>query len=214
MGTSFMMGSISGYLSKPSGSAPWPGLIVIQEWWGLDHQTQSIADRFAGIGYLAFAPDLYHGELAKLGDGRKASALVQKYSPPLLVTSKWFLMRSRSARSVPEKLAAWVFASADACHLPLESVVLWMPSALSMVAVCSSFLTSSGASRVLYLGFLVIKTFPSRLAPSSNSISCLAGLVSIMRSLSTPVPDMPFSVTVIRTFISLKRHGMPGHVYD
>jgi carboxymethylenebutenolidase len=81
MGTSFVMGSISGYLSKPSGTAPWPGLIVIQEWWGLDRQTESIADRFAGIGYLAFAPDLYHGELAKLGDGKKAAALVQKYSP-------------------------------------------------------------------------------------------------------------------------------------
>ena len=81
MGKPFKLGSISGYLARPSGSGPWPGLIVIQEWWGLDPQTQSIADRFAGIGYLAFAPDLYHGEQAKLGDGQKASALVQKYAP-------------------------------------------------------------------------------------------------------------------------------------
>ena len=81
MGTSYKMGSISGYLAKPSGSEPWPGLIVIQEWWGLDFQTKSIADRFAAIGYLAFAPDLYHGELAKLGDDQKASSLVQKYAP-------------------------------------------------------------------------------------------------------------------------------------
>jgi carboxymethylenebutenolidase len=81
MGTSYELGSISGYLAKPSGSGPWPGLIVIQEWWGLDFQTKSIADRFAAIGYLAFAPDLYHGELAKLGDGQKAASLVQKYAP-------------------------------------------------------------------------------------------------------------------------------------
>ncbi len=81
MGKSDQLGSISGYLAKPSGDGPWPGLIVIQEWWGLDRQTQSIADRFAGTGYLAFAPDLYHGELAKLGDGQKAAALVQKYAP-------------------------------------------------------------------------------------------------------------------------------------
>jgi carboxymethylenebutenolidase len=81
MGTSYELGSISGYLAKPSGSGPWPGLIVIQEWWGLDFQTKSIADRFAAIGYLAFAPDLYHGELAKLGDDQKASSLVQKYAP-------------------------------------------------------------------------------------------------------------------------------------
>jgi carboxymethylenebutenolidase len=81
MGKTVDMGSISGYLAKPSGAGPWPGLIVIQEWWGLDLQTKSIADRFAAIRYLAFAPDLYHGELAKLGDDQQAAALVQKYAP-------------------------------------------------------------------------------------------------------------------------------------
>jgi carboxymethylenebutenolidase len=81
MGTSYEIGSVSGYLAKPSGKGPWPALIVIQEWWGLDLQTQSIADRFAAIGYLSFAPDLYHGEQAKLGDGQKAAGLVQKYAP-------------------------------------------------------------------------------------------------------------------------------------
>ncbi|MGB8213988.1 MAG: dienelactone hydrolase family protein [Anaerolineales bacterium] len=81
MGTSAELGSISGYLASPSGAGPWPGLIVIQEWWGLDAQTRSIADRFAALGYLAFAPDLYHGEQAKLGDNQKAAALVQKYAP-------------------------------------------------------------------------------------------------------------------------------------
>ena len=54
---------------------------MIQEWWGLDAQTKSIADRFAREGYLAFAPDLYHGELARLGDGDAAMKLVQKYGP-------------------------------------------------------------------------------------------------------------------------------------
>jgi carboxymethylenebutenolidase len=54
---------------------------VIQEWWGLDAQTRSIADRFSGLGYLAFAPDLYHGELATLGDAPAASALLAQYGP-------------------------------------------------------------------------------------------------------------------------------------
>ncbi len=81
MGTTTELGTLSGYLAKPAGSAPWPGVIVIQEWWGLDAQTQSIADRFAQNGYLTFAPDLYHGELAQLGDGDKAMSLVQKYAP-------------------------------------------------------------------------------------------------------------------------------------
>ncbi len=75
------LGSVKGHLAKPGGSGPWPAMIVIQEWWGLDAQTKSIADRFAGEGYLAFAPDLYHGELAQLGDGDTAVKLVQKYGP-------------------------------------------------------------------------------------------------------------------------------------
>lgn len=75
------LGSVQGHLAKPSGSGPWPAMIVIQEWWGLDVQTKSIADRFAQEGYLAFAPDLYHGELAQPGDGDTAMKLVQKYAP-------------------------------------------------------------------------------------------------------------------------------------
>jgi carboxymethylenebutenolidase len=75
------MGDVKGHLAKPAGDGPWPAVIVIQEWWGLDAQTKSIADRFASVGYLAFAPDLYHGELAQLGDGEKAMSLVQKYGP-------------------------------------------------------------------------------------------------------------------------------------
>ncbi len=34
------LGSVSGYLARPSGSGPWPALVVIQEWWGLDQQTK------------------------------------------------------------------------------------------------------------------------------------------------------------------------------
>ncbi|HNB40927.1 MAG TPA: dienelactone hydrolase family protein, partial [Anaerolineales bacterium] len=58
------LGEVKGHFAKPEGEGPFPALIVIQEWWGLDAQTKSIADRFAKEGYLAFAPDLYHGELA------------------------------------------------------------------------------------------------------------------------------------------------------
>ena len=73
--------SVQGHFAKPKGKGPWPAVIVIQEWWGLDAQTKSIADRFAQEGYLAFAPDLFHGEFAQLGDGDKAAMLAQKYGP-------------------------------------------------------------------------------------------------------------------------------------
>jgi carboxymethylenebutenolidase len=75
------LGTVSGYLVRPQGGRPWPGVIVVQEWWGLDAQIRSIADRIAGLGYLAFAPDLYHGEQASLADSDKAAVLTQKYGP-------------------------------------------------------------------------------------------------------------------------------------
>ena len=83
MGRHVRVGSVDGYLGRPAGEGPWPTVIVIQEWRGLDNQTESIVDRFAGLPspYLAFAPDLYHGEVALLGDDEKATALVQKYGP-------------------------------------------------------------------------------------------------------------------------------------
>ena len=56
-------GMSEGYLvvpDSPNGSA----VIVIQEWWGLVGHITSLADRFAGAGFVALAPDLYHGEQA------------------------------------------------------------------------------------------------------------------------------------------------------
>lgn len=50
-----------GYLSLPP-SGRGPGVIVIQEWWGLVPHIKSVADRFAAEGYVALAPDLYHGQ--------------------------------------------------------------------------------------------------------------------------------------------------------
>lgn len=51
----------SGYLALPSGGEG-PGLIVIQEWWGLVPHIKELTDRFAGVGFVALAPDHYHGE--------------------------------------------------------------------------------------------------------------------------------------------------------
>ncbi len=53
-----------GYLAQPDNSAMRPAVIVIQEWWGLDPHIRSIADRFAREGFVALAPDLYHGAFA------------------------------------------------------------------------------------------------------------------------------------------------------
>jgi carboxymethylenebutenolidase len=56
-----------GYLALPP-SGRGPGLLVIQEWWGLVDHIKDLADRFAREGYVALAPDLYHGEKTKSPD--------------------------------------------------------------------------------------------------------------------------------------------------
>ena len=60
-------GTASGYLTHPSAAdaaalAPRRGLIVLQEWWGLVPHIKDVAQRFAAQGFVALAPDLYHGK--------------------------------------------------------------------------------------------------------------------------------------------------------
>ena len=55
---------VSGYLAEPVDKANAPGVVVIQEWWGLDDEVKAVADRLAKAGYRALVPDLYRGKLA------------------------------------------------------------------------------------------------------------------------------------------------------
>ena len=55
---------LKGYLAEPSDKVNAPGIVVIQEWWGLDDEVKAVADRFAKAGYRALVPDLYRGKLA------------------------------------------------------------------------------------------------------------------------------------------------------
>lgn len=66
----------SGYLALPEGGSG-PGLIVVQEWWGLDSGIKEMADRLAAEGFVALAPDLYHGDLAGHTEMDRASELMQ-----------------------------------------------------------------------------------------------------------------------------------------
>lgn len=60
--------TVSGMLYTPSGKGPFPALIVIHEWWGLNDWVKEQASRFADEGYMALAVDLYRGKVATSGD--------------------------------------------------------------------------------------------------------------------------------------------------
>jgi carboxymethylenebutenolidase len=70
----------SGYLAVPT-SGTGPGLLVIQEWWGLVPQLKGVCDRLAEAGFVALAPDLYHGEIAEHTEMDKANELMQSLPP-------------------------------------------------------------------------------------------------------------------------------------
>jgi carboxymethylenebutenolidase len=54
----------NGYLATPGAGDKAPGVVVIQEWWGINDQIKGVADKFAAIGYRALVPDLYKGKVA------------------------------------------------------------------------------------------------------------------------------------------------------
>lgn len=68
-------GSSLGYEALPASKGP--GVIVIQEYWGLVPHIKNVCDRFAAEGFVAVAPDLYHGQATKSPDeaGRLMMAL-------------------------------------------------------------------------------------------------------------------------------------------
>ncbi len=64
-----------GYLARPA-SGSGPGVMVMQEWWGLVPQIKQVCDEFAAEGFVAFAPDLYRGDIAEHTEMDKAAHLM------------------------------------------------------------------------------------------------------------------------------------------
>ncbi|MGH2376935.1 MAG: dienelactone hydrolase family protein [Candidatus Limnocylindria bacterium] len=63
-----------GYLATPAAGRG-PGVVVIQEWWGLNDQIRGVTDRFAEEGFAALAPDLWHGKTVPIGEPDEAGKL-------------------------------------------------------------------------------------------------------------------------------------------
>ena len=67
------------YLSRPTIPDKRPVIIIVHEWWGLNDNIRSIADRYANLGYVALAPDLFGGVLPK--DRVEAAKMAENVSP-------------------------------------------------------------------------------------------------------------------------------------
>ena len=56
--------AVKGYLAEPAAASKAPGMVVIQEWWGMNDQIRGVAEKLAKAGYRALVPDLYRGKVA------------------------------------------------------------------------------------------------------------------------------------------------------
>ena len=70
-------GHCDGYL-VPAQAGKGPGVLVFQEWWGLNDQIKGVAERLAREGFTALAPDVYHGSSAPIGEPDKAHKLMME----------------------------------------------------------------------------------------------------------------------------------------
>lgn len=69
------LGDVNAYMASPSAAGTYPAVVVVHEWWGLNPQIRTVADRIAAMGYHVIVPDLYHGLVAE--DAEKAHELTR-----------------------------------------------------------------------------------------------------------------------------------------
>lgn len=92
-------GGVAGYLARPRAvSGPAPGVVVIQEVWGVDAHIADVADRFANAGYVALAPDLYSA-----GGGRPPALAAERVAAAkaflnTIPTGQWMAVLSDEQR--------------------------------------------------------------------------------------------------------------------
>ncbi len=72
--------TVGGYLARPAGGTG-PGVLVIQEWWGLSPDLERTTDRLAEAGFTALAPDLFRGEVANHDEMDRAARLMTELPP-------------------------------------------------------------------------------------------------------------------------------------
>lgn len=112
-------GTAGGYLAKPA-SGSGKGVVVIQEWWGLNDNIKGIADRFAAEGFVALAPDMYHGTVTAEPD--EAGKLLMALNFP----------------QAEKDLKGAVSYLKDLTGGPVGTVGFCMGGALSLFAACNS----------------------------------------------------------------------------
>lgn len=125
----------TGYLARPTAAGTYPGVIVLQEWWGLDDHIKDVARRFAQEGFVALAPDLYHGQVAAEPDEARKLAMEMD--------------RENAVREITQG-ASYLLNSGSVAGAKVGVVGFCMGGGLSLLTACRS--DKIGASVIFYGG--------------------------------------------------------------
>jgi carboxymethylenebutenolidase len=111
----------AGYLARASAAGA-PGVVVIQEWWGLNDNIKRIADRLAAAGYTALAPDLYHGKVVPNSEPDEAGKLLM----------------ALNIDEAAKDLRGAITYLRDLTGKPIGTIGFCMGGALSLFAACEN----------------------------------------------------------------------------
>lgn len=121
-----------GYLARPDDAGSHPGVIVIQEWWGLDGHIRDVAERYAREGFVALAPGMYHGQIATEPDEARKLAMAMNRDQ----ANKDLLGAARYLQSLhevaPKRIGVTGFCMGG-------SLTLWLAAATTDVAAAAPF---------------------------------------------------------------------------
>ena len=105
---------VKGYLARPQDKKPHPAIILIHEWWGLNDYIKENARKFAGLGYVALAVDLYHGKVtSEPTEARTLAGEVRDNMPGAFenLNQAVSFLKGKTAWVIPTRLASigWCF---------------------------------------------------------------------------------------------------------
>jgi carboxymethylenebutenolidase len=110
-GTMIDLAGARAYLTVPEGKPPFPGVVVIHEWWGLNRHIQHWADRLAADGCAALAVDLYEGKVAENPDDamKYMKAVDAAKAQAILKRAHAFLKEDSRAKATKRACIGWCF---------------------------------------------------------------------------------------------------------
>lgn len=115
--------TLRAYETMPKGSGPFPALVAVQEWWGLNQNIVNIADRLTSDGYLVLAPDLYEGSVADdSAEAQRLNGLYAASAPAKCMAAYDALFARDDVRKIG--CIGWCMGGRMALHLAVNQPAL------------------------------------------------------------------------------------------